>query len=89
MTDDDPPSIMNIDENPRMNAMEFVMVRKRILFRSLLLVRSSKEIPVIKEMYDGTSGRTHGERNERIPAKKASGKETSLIQNSPPVPRSR
>lgn len=89
MTEDDPPSMINIDENPRMKATEFVMVRNRILFRSVLLVRSSNDIPVMKEMYDGTRGRTHGERNESTPARKASGKETSLMEYYPPVSHSR
>jgi hypothetical protein len=34
-------------------------------------VSSSKERPVIKARYDGTRGKTQGERKERSPAAKA------------------
>jgi hypothetical protein len=36
-------------------------------------------MPVINDTYDGTRGRTHAERNETVPARKASGKLISVI----------
>jgi hypothetical protein len=36
-------------------------------------------MPVINDTYDGTSGRTHAERNETVPARKARGKLISVI----------
>jgi hypothetical protein len=70
---------MNTEENPAMNASELVMVRYRTLFLSTPTVRSLKEMPVINETYEGISGRTQGERNDSMPARKAKGKEMSCI----------
>jgi hypothetical protein len=42
-------------------------------------VRSLKEMPVMKETYEGISGRTQGERNDSMPARKAKGNEMSFM----------
>ncbi len=63
---------------PKMN----IVALSSITFLSCLefsLVRSSKEIPVIKDTYDGTKGSTHGEINESMPPKNARAMETSVF----------
>lgn len=72
ITDDEIPSVIKMKEKPAIKASEFVTVRYLILFLSEVTVRSLKESPVIKETYDGTKGRTHGDRNDSTPAIKAS-----------------
>src|SRR5579863_1585077 len=55
--------------NPRMKATEFSMT-----FRSRWdswVLSCSTPTPEISETYPGTSGRTHGERNDTRPARKA------------------
>ena len=56
------------------------MVRNLILFLSVPTVRSLNDTPVIKDTYEGTRGSTHGERNDRRPARKAKGNEISFIE---------
>lgn len=72
ITDDEIPSVTKMKEKPAINASEFESVRYLILFLSEVTVRSLKESPVIKETYDGTKGRTHGDINDSKPAIKAS-----------------
>ena len=46
--------------------------------------RRSTDIPVMKERYDGNSGRTHGERNENSPAENATATPSdSVIARAP------
>src|SRR5208282_610187 len=60
---------MNTRENPRMNITEFsITVRSRRLSDAS---RPSAPTPEISDTYPGTSGSTHGERNESKPARKA------------------
>src|SRR3984957_2104316 len=63
------PSVMNTTLNPRMNPTEFVMTRR--ISRPCDDFNSSTPAPDISDTYPGTSGSTHGERNEIRPAKKA------------------
>jgi hypothetical protein len=70
IADEEAPREMNIAEKPKMKAREFVSVRNRIRVLSPLPVRSSNEMPVINETYEGTSGSTQGERNDSTPARK-------------------
>src|SRR6188474_991687 len=53
-----------------MNAMEWSSTRVRVAESTSPASRST-DIPVMKERYDGNSGRTHGERNENSPAENA------------------
>src|SRR5580704_7341658 len=60
---------MNTTLNPRMNATEF-----SITFRSSCdscVLSCSTPAPEISDTYPGTSGNTHGERNDTKPARKA------------------
>src|SRR5947208_9067032 len=63
------PSTMNTRLNPRMNITEF-SITERITFESCCL-SSSTPAPEISDTYPGTSGSTHGDRNEINPARKA------------------
>ncbi len=76
---------MKISENPDMKARELVMVRYRIFLLSVPSFRSSNEMPVIKDTYEGTRGSTQGERKENTPAKNARGKETSFMADHFPM----
>jgi hypothetical protein len=59
------------------------MVISLTLFELCVEVRSSKDIPEIKETYEGTRGSTQGERNEMPPAIKARGRLiSSKLQNA-------
>jgi hypothetical protein len=61
---------MNTVEKPVINESEFIVVS--FLMSALFpVLNSSREIPVIKDTYDGMSGRIHGERKDNMPAKKA------------------
>ena len=80
MADEETPRAIKTVENPAMKAAAFVIVRCLILFRSEPTVRSLKEIPVIKETYEGRRGRTQGERKDNIPARKARVKEMSFMK---------
>ena len=80
IADEEIPRPMNTAENPAINASELVMVRYRIFFLSTPTVRSLKEMPVMNETYEGISGRTHGERNDNMPARKAKGNEMSFME---------
>src|SRR5438045_4891225 len=63
------PSTMNTRLNPRMNITEF-SITERITFESCCL-SSSTPAPEISDTYPGTSGSTHGDRNEINPATNA------------------
>src|ERR1700675_3294564 len=60
---------MNTTLNPSMNAMEFNMTL-RSSWDSCVL-SCSTPTPEISDTYPGTSGSTHGERNDTKPARKA------------------
>src|SRR5215831_10966619 len=63
------PSITNTSVKPRINMSEC----NSTVFNSLrsLFCSSSTLAPEIRETYPGTSGSTHGDRNETIPARNA------------------
>src|SRR5882724_11955786 len=63
------PSITNTRVKPRINMSEC----NSTVFNSLrsLFCSSSTLAPEIKETYPGTSGSTHGDKNETIPARNA------------------
>src|SRR5436305_1254858 len=63
------PNTMNTRLNPRMNITEF-SITERITFESCCL-SSSTPAPEISDTYPGTSGSTHGDRNEINPATNA------------------
>ena len=63
-----------------MNATEFNTTRERMRASAWSLRISSKETPETNERYDGISGSTQGERNEKMPAAKATKKLTSAIR---------
>jgi len=68
--DEKMPKRMNTVEKPMINAEEFKIVS--FLINALFpVLKSSKEIPVMKDTYDGMRGRIHGERKDRNPAIKA------------------
>src|ERR1041385_3570563 len=52
-------------DKPALNASELMITARRLLAPSL---SPSMLTPEISEMYPGTSGNTHGERNESMPA---------------------
>jgi len=60
----------NKDSHPAIKEEELTNVSLLIDFLSPVL-KSSKDIPVIKDTYEGISGSTQGDRKERIPSKKA------------------
>jgi hypothetical protein len=60
---------MNTTLKPRINPIELVMTRR--ISRPRDDFSSSTPAPEINETYPGTSGSTHGERNEISPAKNA------------------
>src|SRR5215469_3251742 len=63
------PSATNTRVNPRIKVREFTITALiRLAFSAW---SSSTEAPEINEIYPGTSGSTHGERNEASPATKA------------------
>ncbi len=51
-----------------MNRMEFSRMARRVRGFATVPWISSKETPATKERYDGNSGSTHGDRNDRRPA---------------------
>src|SRR5207237_2694895 len=63
------PSTMNTRLNPRMNITEF-SITERISLPSCWR-SSSTPAPEISDTYPGTSGSTHGDRNEINPATNA------------------
>src|SRR5918999_5220795 len=75
----DAPSETNTREKPMIKANEFNTTRQRTRERACALRISSSETPETKERYEGISGRTQGERNEKTPAAKATKMFTSVI----------
>ena len=69
------PRRTKIAENPMMKKIELIIT----VFFSLSPPISSTDIPDTNEMYPGTRGRTHGDRNEIIPAANAMNRETSFM----------
>ncbi len=64
------PRLTNTTLKPRMKATECRSTRVRAPAVTSL-VRRSTDIPVMNDRYDGKSGSTQGERNEKSPAEKA------------------
>src|SRR5690242_12040048 len=63
---------MNTRLKPMMKAIEFIITMRRRRFFSIDSSCSSSSVaPEISEMYPGTSGSTHGERNDTVPAIRA------------------
>src|SRR6185369_4146592 len=52
-------------DRPALNASELMITARRLAVPSF---RPSTLTPEMSEMYPGTSGNTHGERNESMPA---------------------
>src|SRR5438034_7222496 len=73
---------MKTREKPRMKASEWIIVSRRTRGPAWAAVSSSKETPVMKVMYEGTSGSTQGETKETSPAKNAARRDTSLTWDS-------
>src|SRR5215813_15280312 len=73
----DAPRLTNTVVNPAMKAIEW----SRTVLRTddASLVSRSTDMPVMKDKYDGKSGRTHGDRNENNPAENA----TRIPSDSP------
>jgi len=68
---------MKTTEKPKMNSSDFKkMVLLSVFPISACLRSSTYERPEITEIYEGTSGRTHGEKNEISPAASATGNES-------------
>ncbi len=82
----DAPRRINTIENPTTKNIELNIIMRLSLLRNAVLlsfpVISSMETPDIKEIYPGTSGKTHGDRNEINPAANAMYMETSWIITS-------
>jgi hypothetical protein len=70
------PSRTKTTEKPTIKANDVMRVFRRTSSRFEAFCSSSTDTPDINEIYAGTSGRTQGERNESIPAKKAAKIET-------------
>src|SRR5260370_26063473 len=68
--ENDAPSATKIIEKPTMKARECRRIRPRVSAVTSS-VRALTDIPVMNDRYDGKSGRTQGERNEKSPALKA------------------
>jgi len=79
----DAPSKTKTIEKPRTKNIELSKVLTKNLFELSLSLNSSNDKPEMKEIYPGTSGRTQGERKERIPNKKEVNKPTLSILQSP------
>src|SRR5512137_2152498 len=59
---------MNTSENPTTKRTELTKRARRVREFATVPWSSSKEIPAMNERYEGKSGKTHGERNDRRPA---------------------
>src|SRR5215216_4656519 len=59
------PRIRKMTDRPALNASELIITARRLLAPSF---RPSILTPEINEIYPGTSGNTHGDRNESTPA---------------------
>jgi hypothetical protein len=70
----DAPIAINMLEKPRIKNREFNTTVMRTFFRFSCSESSSSETPVMNAMYEGMSGKTHGERKEINPAVKATNK---------------
>jgi hypothetical protein len=65
------PSEIKINDNPALNASELSMTQLRVVELESPCFIWSTLIPEINEIYPGTSGNTHGDRNDAKPATKA------------------
>jgi hypothetical protein len=71
---------MKTTEKPKMNSSDF----KKMTLLSAFLVsaclrNSTYERPEMTEIYEGTSGRTQGEKNDINPAASATGNESPAV----------
>jgi hypothetical protein len=62
------PRIRKMVESPALKASELMITARRLLVPSF---SPSTLTPEIREIYPGTNGRTHGDRNDAMPAIKA------------------
>ena len=76
----DAPRPTNISENPSTKKIERVSIdlRRWIVFTERI---SSNDDPVKKHRYDGTIGKTHGDKKLSRPAKKQTIKNKSIATN--------
>jgi len=65
------PNARKITESPALNASELIITARRAFPPEPPSLRLSMLTPDMSEIYPGTSGKTHGDRNESIPAAKA------------------
>ena len=65
------PSRMKVMENPTMNMIEFTNTARERDESFSFAFNWSNEEPEMMEMYPGTNGRTHGDKNEIKPAPNA------------------
>src|SRR5687768_291958 len=68
---------MNTAENPRMKSTAFITMTCFTTVCSVECASCRNESPLRYIRYDGTSGRTHGEMNDRSPARNAVIKDVS------------
>ncbi len=59
------PSIRKMIDKPALNASELIITARRLVVPSF---SPSILTPEMSEIYPGTSGNTHGERNDSMPA---------------------
>jgi hypothetical protein len=65
------PRVTKTVEKPRTKKREFSTTFQRVLELVSGSWRPSKDMPVMKERYEGNNGKTQGERKEKRPAPKA------------------
>ncbi len=69
------PRAMKTRENPAMKQAAFRRSTRRVRASPCRACRSVKETPARYERYEGTRGRTQGERKEKTPAPSATRKD--------------
>src|SRR5918992_2480212 len=73
----DSPKGMKTAEKPTMNNSELRTTFRSSLGSACERLKSSKDTPAINERYDGTRGKTQGDKNDNNPAPKATMTESS------------
>ena len=76
----DAPRPINISENPRTKKIERISIGRWLLMLSDTRI-SSNDDPVRKHRYEGTIGKTHGDKKLNSPAKKQTIKNKSIAIN--------
>ena len=71
MAEAEAPKSVNTNEKPKTKKIEPRPARRKMALRSAPLESSSSDRPEINEIYPGTKGRTHGDKKETTPARKA------------------